>query len=116
MRSTSVSFVSLESLDREKQLGHQIRVFQSYYGTLEVQMSPATPGFRTTSVLTRDDPAREALFRNLLENPPFTAASSLEQQRDIMDSLKSMNPELPADVAVTQITLATGGGAEKATL
>jgi acetyl esterase/lipase len=29
-----------------------------------------------------------------------------------MDSLKSMNPELPADVAVTQITLATGGGAE----
>jgi len=75
-------------------------------------MSRDTPGCRTTPVPTRDDPARDALFRNLLDNPPFPAGSSLEEQRDILDALKSMNPELPDDVAVRQVTLATGGRAE----
>jgi acetyl esterase/lipase len=63
-------------------------------------------------VATRDDPGRDALFRHLLENPPFPAGSSLEQQRDIMDALKSMNPALPDNVAIKHVTLATGGGAE----
>ena len=75
-------------------------------------MSRATTGCRTTAVATRDDPARDALFRNLLDNPPFPAGSSLEQQRDILDALKSMNPELPDNVALERVTLATGGCAE----
>jgi len=75
-------------------------------------MSRDTTGCRTTRVPTRDDPARDALFRNLLDNPPFPAGSSLEEQRDILDALKSMNPELPDDVAIRQVTLATGGRAE----
>jgi len=75
-------------------------------------MSRDTPACRTTQVPTRDDPARDALFRNLLDNPPFPAGSSLEEQRDILDALKSMNPELPDDVAIRQVTLATGGRAE----
>lgn len=75
-------------------------------------MGARSPGFRTTTVVTRDDPARDALFRNLLDNPPFPAGSSLEQQRDIMDALKSMNPALPDHVTVTHVTFATGGRAE----
>ena len=75
-------------------------------------MSRDTPGCRTTPVPTRDDPARDALFRNLLDNPPFPAGSSLEEQRDILDALKSINPELPDDVVIRQVTLATGGRAE----
>jgi len=75
-------------------------------------MSPETPGGRTTLVPTRDDPARDALFRNLLDNPPFPVGSSLEEQRDILDALKSMNPALPDDVAISRVTLATGARAE----
>ena len=75
-------------------------------------MTRATPGCLTTQVLTRDDPARDALFQHLLDNPPFPAGSSLEEQRDILDALKSMNPELPDDVAIRQVTLATGARAE----
>ncbi|AHG89693.1 putative hydrolase [Gemmatirosa kalamazoonensis] len=76
---------------------------------------PDTPGCRTTTVPTRDDPARDALFRNLLDNPPFPAGSSLEAQRDILDALQSINPDLPADAAVRQVTLATGARAELVT-
>ena len=75
-------------------------------------MSRDTTGCRTTTVPTRDDPARDALFRNLLDNPPFPAGSSLEEQRDILDALKAMNPELPDDVAIRQVALATGARAE----
>ena len=75
-------------------------------------MSRAISGCRTTEVPTRDDPARDALFRNLRDNPPFPAGSSLEEQRDILDALKSLNPELPDDVAIGQVTLPTGGRAE----
>ena len=75
-------------------------------------MSRAIPGCRTSAVPTRDDPARDALFRNLLDNPPFPAGSSLEEQRDILDALKSVNPELPDDVAIREVPLVTGGRAE----
>ena len=75
-------------------------------------MSRYTPGCRTTSVPTRDDPARDALFRNLLDNPPYPAGSSLEEQRDILDALKSINPALPDGVAIRQVALATGARAE----
>src|SRR5947209_1970405 len=34
------------------------------------QMSGAAPDCRTISVPTRDDPARDALFQNLLDNSP----------------------------------------------
>src|SRR5262249_1740235 len=74
--------------------------------------SDMTRGCRTTSVPMRDDPARDALFRHLLDSPPFPAGSSLEEQRDILDALKAMNPALPDDVAIQQVTLATGGRAE----
>ena len=75
-------------------------------------MNRTPPGCRTTSLPMRDDPARDALFRNLLDNPPFPAGSSLAEQRDILDALRSMNPELPGDVALRQVTLATGASAE----
>jgi acetyl esterase/lipase len=75
-------------------------------------MNRDTPGCRTTSVPTRDDPARDALFRSLLDNPPFPAGSSLDEQRVILDALKSLNPALPDDVAITQTALPTGGRAE----
>jgi len=39
----------------------------------------------------REDPARDARFRSLLDNPPFPAGSSLEDQRDIMDVLTSID-------------------------
>ena len=69
-------------------------------------------GCRTITVPTRDDPARDALFRNLLDNPPFPAGSSLDEQRDILDALKSMNPDVPDDVVVKQVALSTGARAE----
>ena len=49
---------------------------------------------------------------DLLENPPFPRNSSLEEQRDIMDSLSSMNPPLPHSVAVELVTLASGESAQ----
>ena len=75
-------------------------------------MEPRQHECRTTSATTRADPARDAFFRGLLENPPFPRNSSLEEQRDIMDSLSSMNPALPHGVAVELVTLASGESAQ----
>ena len=75
-------------------------------------MEPRQHGCRITSVTTSVDPAREAFFRSLVENPPFPRDSSLAEQRDIMDTLASMNPPLPEGVAIEQVRLATGARAE----
>jgi epsilon-lactone hydrolase len=70
------------------------------------------PGCSSTSVPTSADPARDAFFRSLVENPPFPPNSSLEEQRDIMDTLASMNPPVPHDVGSERVTLGTGASAE----
>ena len=75
-------------------------------------MEPGQHGCRSTSVTTSVDPDRDAFFRSLAENPPFPPDSSLAEQRDILDTLASMNPPLPHDVAIEQVKLATGASAE----
>ena len=69
-------------------------------------------GCRSTSVATGVDPDREAFFRGLVENPPLPPDSSLDEQRDILDALASMNPPVPHGVGIERVTLATGASAE----
>jgi epsilon-lactone hydrolase len=75
-------------------------------------MDPFQDGYRSTSVPTTPDPAPEAFSRSLAENPPIPPESPLDEQRDIMDTLASMNPPLPQNVAREHVTLATETTAE----
>ena len=71
-------------------------------------VEPRQHDCRSTSVPTNADPARDAFFRGLLENPPFPRDTPLEEQRDIMDSLSSMNPPLPHGVALELVVAPLG--------
>src|SRR5688572_25124523 len=75
-------------------------------------MNRPSVGCRTWSIPPRNDPARDALFRHLLDHPPFPPGSSLKEQREILDGLVSMNPAVPVEVDVRQVVLPTGAAAE----
>ncbi len=75
-------------------------------------MEPRHHRCRSTTVATPADPARDAFFRSLFEQPPWPPDSSLDEQRDIMDSLASMNPPLPHAASSERVSVATGATAE----
>ena len=61
------------------------------------------PVFLQTEISTRPNSDDTAFFANALANPPIPPDATLAQARDILDSLESLNPAIPADVVITQL-------------
>ena len=61
------------------------------------------PAFLQTEISTGPNADDHAFFANALANPPIPAGATLAQARDVLDSLASLNPAIPADVVVTQV-------------
>jgi epsilon-lactone hydrolase len=70
-------------------------------------------GCLTTTVPTGEHADLDEFFRSLLDNPPFPSDATLEQQRDIMDAMGSMNPPVSGDIVTERIALHTGASAER---
>lgn len=69
------------------------------------------PGFVQTEISTGSNADDKAFFANALANPPIPADATLAQARDVLDSLASFNPAIPAEVIVTHVD-ANGASAE----
>lgn len=67
--------------------------------------------FLQTEISTGTNSDDNAFFANALANPPIPADATLAQARDVLDSLASLNPAIPAEVGVTQVD-ANGASAE----
>ena len=69
------------------------------------------PAFSQTEISTGTNSDDDAFFANALANPPIPADATLAQARDVLDSLVSLNPAIPADVVITHVD-ANGASAE----
>jgi epsilon-lactone hydrolase len=67
--------------------------------------------FVQTEISTGANLDDDAFFASALANPPIPPDATLAQARDVLDSLASLNPAIPADVVITQVD-ANGASAE----